>query len=178
MALIFGFRQSSVIKINPLRPFNWLIEEIFIKLEANHVTNSRDSRYFWQATIRIHPLLESAEQYYMTNSSFHYTPGLLVWHSDNLIDWEPIGHAILEHVGGSIMAPDLIYHEGLLLYLFSSRRNQLGCNSRIPEGPWSKPIDSEGRLYRPGHAEDQEGNRFLFLSEGYMVSYQRMAYLP
>lgn len=51
-------------------------------------------------------IVRVGEQYYLTHSSFHYTPGLLIWHSRNLVDWEPIGHAIQEHVGGSIMAPD------------------------------------------------------------------------
>ena len=109
----------------------------------------------------------------MTHSSFHYTPGLLVWHSHNLIDWEPIGHAILEHVGGSIMAPDLIYHKGLFYIYFPAGGTNWVVTAENPAGPWSKPIDLKVGYIDPGHAADQEGNRYLFLSEGYMVKLSR-----
>ncbi|RCW48516.1 family 43 glycosylhydrolase [Paenibacillus prosopidis] len=114
-------------------------------------------------------IVRVGRHYYMTHSSFHYTPGLLVWHSHNLIDWEPIGHAILEHVGGSIMAPDLIYHKGLFYIYFPAGGTNWVVTAESPEGPWSKPIDLKVGYIDPGHAEDQEGNRFLFLSSGYVV---------
>ena len=45
--------------------------------------------------------------YYLTHSSFEYYPGLLVWHSTDLINWKPIVHALNKYVG-SVWAPDLI----------------------------------------------------------------------
>ncbi|WP_157276827.1 family 43 glycosylhydrolase, partial [Paenibacillus sp. Soil766] len=83
-------------------------------------------------------IVRVGRHYYMTHSSFHYTPGLLVWHSHNLIDWEPIGHAILEHVDGSIMAPDLIYHKGLFYIYFPAGGTNWVVTAESPEGPWSK----------------------------------------
>lgn len=107
--------------------------------------------------------------YYMTHSSFHYTPGLLVWHSRNLIDWKPIGHAIKEHVGGSIMAPDLIYHEGCYYIYFPAGRTNWVVTADSPAGPWSQPVDLKVGYIDPGHMVDDEGNRYLFLSEGYRI---------
>jgi xylan 1,4-beta-xylosidase len=118
-------------------------------------------------------IVRVGQHYYMTHSSFHYTPGLLVWHSNNLIDWEPIGHAIAQHVGGSIMAPDLIYHEGLYYIYFPAGGTNWVVTAENPAGPWSKPIDLKVGYIDPGHAADQEGNRYLFLSEGYMVRLSR-----
>ncbi|WP_339310967.1 family 43 glycosylhydrolase [Paenibacillus sp. FSL M7-0896] len=107
--------------------------------------------------------------YYMTHSSFHYTPGLLLWHSLNLIEWEPIGHAISAYVGGSIMAPDLIYYEGLYYIYFPAGQTNWVVTAENPAGPWSKPIDLKVGYIDPGHAVDLEGNRFLFLSDGYRI---------
>jgi beta-xylosidase len=114
-------------------------------------------------------IVRVGRHYYMTHSSFHYTPGLLMWHSHNLIDWEPIGHAIHEHVGGSIMAPDLIYYEGLYYIYFPAGGTNWVVTAENPAGPWSNPIDLKIGYIDPGHAADQEGNRYLFLSEGFMV---------
>ena len=38
-------------------------------------------------------VLRVGEDFFMTQSSFEYVPGLLIWHSKNLIDWKPIGYA-------------------------------------------------------------------------------------
>ncbi len=115
-------------------------------------------------------IVRVGRDYYMTHSSFHYTPGLLIWHSLNLVEWKPIGHAISEHVGGSIMAPDLIYYEGLYYIYFPAGQTNWVVTAENPAGPWSKPVDLKVGYIDPGHAADQEGNRFLFLSEGYMIS--------
>lgn len=39
-------------------------------------------------------VLRVGKDYYMTHSSFEYYPGLLVWHSTDLINWERIGFAL------------------------------------------------------------------------------------
>ena len=55
-------------------------------------------------------ILRVGEDFYMTHSSFEYVPGLLVWHSRNLIDWQPIGYALTNYVG-SVWAPDITKHD-------------------------------------------------------------------
>ena len=35
-------------------------------------------------------IVRDGEDYYMTHSSFDYNPGLVVWHSKDLVHWEPI----------------------------------------------------------------------------------------
>ncbi|MDF9844383.1 MULTISPECIES: family 43 glycosylhydrolase [unclassified Paenibacillus] len=114
-------------------------------------------------------IVRAGEHYYMTHSSFHYTPGLLIWHSLNLTDWEPAGHAVLEHVGGPIMAPDFIYHEGLFYIYFPAGGTNWVVTAENPAGPWSRPVDLKVGYIDPGHAADEQGNRYLFLSEGYRI---------
>ncbi len=38
-------------------------------------------------------VLRDGNDYYMTHSAFMYGPGLLIWHSQDLVNWEPICNA-------------------------------------------------------------------------------------
>lgn len=51
-------------------------------------------------------IMRDGKDYYMTHSPFYYAPGFLIWHSTDLINWEPVCRAIPEY-SGSAMAPDL-----------------------------------------------------------------------
>src|SRR6188768_1598154 len=56
-------------------------------------------------------ILKDGDDYYMTFSSFDAYPGLVIWHSRDLVNWEPVGPALRRNVG-SVWAPDLIKHNG------------------------------------------------------------------
>lgn len=114
-------------------------------------------------------VLRVGKDYYMTHSSFEYSPGLLIWHSTDLIHWERIGYALHEFVG-SVWAPDLIKHGNLYYIYFPAGKKNWVVYASSPEGPWSAPIDLklEGFI-DPGHVVDSEGNRYLYLSKGYTV---------
>ena len=56
-------------------------------------------------------ILRDGEDFYMTHSSFTYFPALLVWHSTDLIHWEPVARAV-EDGDYSIFAPDLCKVDG------------------------------------------------------------------
>src|SRR5690606_37197696 len=113
-------------------------------------------------------IVRDGEDYYMTHSRFYYMPGFLIWHSQDLINWEPITRAIPEYTG-SAMAPDLIKHNGkFYLYYPAEGTNWVSWADNI-KGPWSKPIDLKVPYIDPGHIVDQAGKRYLFLSEGYVV---------
>jgi len=36
----------------------------------------------------------AGEDYYLATSTFEYFPGVPLYHSETLADWEPIGHAL------------------------------------------------------------------------------------
>ena len=65
-------------------------------------------------------VLKDGDDYYMTFSSFDAYPGLVVWHSRDLVNWQPIGPALLENVG-SVWAPDLVRHAGRYFIYFPAR---------------------------------------------------------
>jgi beta-xylosidase len=125
-------------------------------------------------------VLRDGEDYYLTLSSFEAYPGLPIWHSRDLVNWQPIGHGIKTNVG-SIWAPDLVKHQGRYYIYFPARRGGTEGSTRSNfvvwaddiRGPWSEPIDIglSGHI-DPGHAVGEDGKRYLFLSGG---DYVRLA---
>src|ERR1700722_18395363 len=50
-------------------------------------------------------------EFYLTHSSFDYAPGLLIWHSLDLVNWKPVA-AALHRYYGSVWAPYLCEYSG------------------------------------------------------------------
>ncbi|MFB3854843.1 MAG: family 43 glycosylhydrolase [Vicinamibacterales bacterium] len=117
-------------------------------------------------------VLKDGEDYYMTFSSFDAYPGLVIWHSRDLVNWEPVGPSLFTNVG-SVWAPDLVKHERRYFIYFpgisSSYRSNYVIWADDIRGPWSEPIDLKIGRIDPGHAVGPDGRRYLFLSGGYMV---------
>lgn len=85
-------------------------------------------------------ILRDGTDYYMTHSPFYYMPGFLIWHSQDLVHWKPIGRAAVQWKG-SAMAPDLVKHnERYYIYFPANGTNWVIWADRI-SGPWSEPID-------------------------------------
>src|SRR5438093_9925854 len=66
-------------------------------------------------------VVRDGKDYYMTHSSFEYYPGLLIWHSTDLIHWERVAYALNQNVG-SVWAPDLIKHKGHFYIYFPANK--------------------------------------------------------
>lgn len=111
-------------------------------------------------------ILRDGKDYYIVHSSFEYYPGLLIWHSTDLINWTPVANALHTYIG-SVWAPDLVKHNGkYYIYIPAENRNYVIWADSI-EGPWSEPIDlnfNEG--IDPGHVADADGKRYLYFSNG------------
>jgi len=113
-------------------------------------------------------ILRDGEDYYLTHSPFFYTPGFLIWHSKDLMNWEPVCRAMTKVVG-SAMAPDLVKHNGkFYIYFPAAGVNWVIWADNI-RGPWSDPIKLDVGQIDPGHAVGEDGKRYLFLSDGYVV---------
>ncbi|MEK3885739.1 family 43 glycosylhydrolase [Paenibacillus sp. PL2-23] len=110
--------------------------------------------------------------YYMTHSSFRYYPGLLIWHSKDLVNWRPLCHALHEYVG-DVWAPDFIQYEGRYYIYFPAGGTNWVVTAISPGGPWSKPIDLKVSHIDPGHVAGADGKRYLHLSGGHIVELAR-----
>ena len=121
------------------------------------------------------------DDYYMATSSFHYYPGIPIFHSKDLIHWEQIGHGIhrkeqLDYknceASLGLWAPTIRYHEGTfyLINTFVSEGREVNRDNYIltakdPAGPWSDPVfikgadgidptvffDEDGRMWYAGN---------------------------
>mgnify|MGYP002855145119 CR=1 FL=1 len=91
------------------------------------------------------------EDYYIVNSSFQYFPGVPIYHSKDLVNWELIGNVLdresqipLERANsyGGIFATTIRYHEGLY-YMVTTNVTKGGnffVTAKNPAGPWSEPV--------------------------------------
>ncbi len=113
-------------------------------------------------------ILRDGDDYYVVHSSFEYYPGLLIWHSKDLLNWKPVTNALTKYVG-SVWAPELVkYDNKYYIYFPASNTNYVIWANSI-EGPWSEPIELDVTMIDPGHVVDEEGNRFLYFSSGSYV---------
>jgi len=114
-------------------------------------------------------ILKDGADYYMTFSSFDSYPGLTIWHSRDLLNWQPRTAALTRNIG-SVWAVSLEKHKGrYFLYIptKASPNSIWVIWADHIDGPWSDPID----LHMPGHidpchAVGEDGSRWLFLSGG------------
>lgn len=99
----------------------------------------------------------SGEDYYMTASSFHCTPGLPILHSKDLVNWEVVGYALqnlyegheklLAHFssqpqhGNGVWAPSIRYHEGqYYIYWGDPDFGVYMVKTQDPAGKWEAPV--------------------------------------
>ncbi|MGA9595510.1 MAG: glycoside hydrolase family 43 protein, partial [Acidimicrobiia bacterium] len=113
--------------------------------------------------------------YYLATSSFEYQPGLPIYHSRDLTEWELIGNVIdrpgiLEEgvrTAGGIWAPTIRYHGGrfVLIVTDAMGRGNMVFTADDPAGPWSDPVllrDIDG--IDPDLAWDDDGTCYLTFS--------------
>jgi len=113
-------------------------------------------------------IMRDGKDYYMTHSPFYYAPGFLIWHSQNLIDWEPVCRVMPEYKG-SAMAPDLLKHKDKYYIYYPADETNWVIWADDIKGPWSKPVNLNVGYIDPGHVVGEDGKRYLFLSEGMRV---------
>lgn len=117
-------------------------------------------------------IMREGNDYYMTHSAFDYQPGLTVFHSTDLVHWEPISYALKVYLG-SVWAPDISKYKNKYYIYFTvatlyGRKNYVTYASS-PYGPWSDPIDLKIGNIDPCHVVGEDGTRWLFMSGGKRV---------
>jgi xylan 1,4-beta-xylosidase len=105
--------------------------------------------------------------FYLTHSSFDYAPGLLIWHSKDLVNWQPVAAALRRYYG-SVWAPYLCEYEGRFYIYFPANNKLFVVHASHPEGPWSEPVDLGISAIDPAHIA-QNGRRFLYMNGGLMA---------
>ena len=152
-------------------------------LEGQRIADLGDGRYLNPVIAGDYPdpsVLKDGGDYYMTHSSFDSAPGLLIWHSRDLVNWQPLVPALAKPLG-TVFAVDIAKHGGrYFIYIpfmkapwsppLPSFANTYVIHAPSMAGPWSDPIDlGVGNLIDPGHAVGEDGQRYLFFNDGKRV---------
>ena len=118
-------------------------------------------------------ILRDGADYYLTFSSFDAYPGLTIWHSRDLVNWQPRRPALTRNIG-AVWAVSLDQHAGrYFLYIPVKAEPGQGPNEIYViwadhiDGPWSDPVPLGLHQHiDPCHAVAEDGSRWLFLSGG------------
>lgn len=116
--------------------------------------------------------------FFLATSSFTYFPGVPLFRSGNLVDWELIGHALdrtsqldLSHASWSSygnFAPTLRHHDGRFWMITTvaagGRLHNFFVTADDPAGPWSDPVTVDVLGIDPDIAWDDEGNCWVHFS--------------
>ncbi|MEH0152894.1 glycoside hydrolase family 43 protein [Limibacter armeniacum] len=104
------------------------------------------------------------DDYFLVNSSFEWFPGIPIFHSKDLVNWEQIGYVLdrpsqlmmeTTKFSAGIWAPTIRYHNGKFYVVVTCKQSKNDCNcgnnfyvtADTPAGPWSEPVwikDSKG----------------------------------
>ena len=91
------------------------------------------------------------DDFYLVNASFQYFPGVPIYHSKDLVNWEQIGNVLDREsqiplkgavAWTGISAPTIRYHDGTF-YLVATNVGNGGnflVTAKDPRGPWSEPL--------------------------------------
>ena len=114
-------------------------------------------------------IVRDGNDFYMTHSSFTYYPGLLVWHSTDLVNWEPISRAVGDQ-DYSIFAPEICkVNDKFYIYYPTSAGQNFVVMADNPAGPWSEPVKVEASGIDPGHVYAENGKQYLYTNNCFVV---------
>ncbi|MCX2783691.1 family 43 glycosylhydrolase [Microbulbifer thermotolerans] len=114
-------------------------------------------------------ILKDGRDYYMTFTSFKSYPGLVIWHSTDLVNWIPIGPALFKPIG-NVFAVDLCKYGDRYYIYIPAVADGRGWSIYVIwaddiRGPWSEPIDLKiPGCIDPGHVVGEDGRRYLFVN--------------
>jgi len=107
------------------------------------------------------------DDFYLTHSSFDYAPGLLIYHSRDLINWRPAAAALPRYYG-NVYAPYLCEYQSHFYIYFPADGRLRVVHADHPTGPWSEPIELGINAIDPAHVAEN-GRRFLYMAGGQMA---------
>ncbi len=113
-------------------------------------------------------VLKDGKDYYMSHSmSAGLKPGILIWHSRDLVNWEPVCRALKTT---TCSVPEIVKYNGRFFIYFMAEGCQVITAPAI-EGPWSDPAPiGFGDQIDPGYIRDEKtGKHYLYFSQGVVV---------
>lgn len=124
-------------------------------------------------------ILRVVDDYYIATSTFEWFPGVQLYHSRDLANWELIPHALQRTSqvdlrgnpsSGGIWAPAISYDNGTYYLLYTDVKGRKGVYKDLynylvtadnMHGPWSEPIMLNGSGFDPYLFHDDDGTKWL-----------------
>ena len=124
-------------------------------------------------------LLRVGKDYYIVTSTFEWFPGLCIYHSTDLVNWEAVDYAlkddqVLDMTGidaaCGVWAPNLTYCDGMfyLCYtvVYTNRKRHKDTYNYLTmapsvHGPWTKPIPMTRSGFDPSLFHDTDGRKYF-----------------
>jgi beta-xylosidase len=140
-------------------------------------------------------VIRVGRDYYLVASSFHFSPGIPVLKSSDLVHWTIVGHVLPKlpfapaydmvppftltdatskpvgeglRYGGGVWAPAIRHHNGLFyVYWPTPDEGIFMATAKDPRGPWSAPIAviAQAGLEDPCPFWDDDGSAYLIHSK-------------
>ena len=116
------------------------------------------------------------DDYYLVTSTFEYFPGVPIFHSKDLVNWQQIGHCLTrksqlnldrQKYSAGIYAPTIRHHDGVF-YMVTTHVGSKGnfyVTATDPAGEWSDPIWVKQSGIDPTIYWDEDG-KVYFVSVG------------
>ncbi|WP_163538654.1 glycoside hydrolase family 43 protein [Gracilibacillus sp. YIM 98692] len=124
-------------------------------------------------------ILRVKNDYYIAVSTFEWFPGVQIYHSKDLVNWELLTYPLtrssqLNMIGnpnsGGVWAPCLSYSNGKFYLIYTDVKSRKGAfkdthNYLVTaddiEGPWSEPIYLNSSGFDPSLFHDDDGEKWL-----------------
>ena len=111
--------------------------------------------------------------YYLTHNTDDNNPGLPVWKSKDMMNWEKVTNVLDRHIG-AVWAPDIIFYKNKFYIYFTVMRPSGDLKNYVvtadkAEGPWTQPVMLEVDGIDPGHIATPEGKRYIYMSKGFIA---------
>ncbi len=120
-------------------------------------------------------ITRKGDDYYLANSSFSYYPGVPIWHSRDLVNWDFVGYALDRpsqlHLGdgvglsAGVYAPDIKYNPYndtfyLIVTAIGSGGN-IVVKTKDPRQGWSEAIEVDVPGIDPGFLFEPDGRAYI-----------------
>lgn len=124
-------------------------------------------------------IVRAGEYYYIATSTFEWWPGVRLYRSKDLANWDLVGHALTRTSqidlrgtpdSGGVWAPGLSHADGRFWLVYSDVKAHCGPSkdvrnflvwSQRPEGPWSEPVYLNRSGFDPSLFHDADGRKWL-----------------
>lgn len=129
-------------------------------------------------------VIRVGEDYYVATSTFHWTPGIPIYHSKDLANWELLTHALTNNEANlqgtdtpaGVWAPNLTYDKKTkkfwitYCHMVNMGGREFNANSYIMsadsiEGPWSEPLYVTSIGIDPSLFHDEDGKKYMAILE-------------